>query len=241
VKLWKLLLLTGLLFVTGGALLVAVNFLVLPSIVHSNKVVTMPDIRGMSETGAATQLKGLELEVEVARQRAHPTIPEGMILDQDPSPESRIRGGRTVMVITSSGPPAGTLPNLTGLSLRQAEITLQRERFKLGRVLQLRRRGVTQTVVDFQNPVAGTQLYKGGVVDLVVAAPAAADLLRMPDLRGVPLYKARQVIADAGCVLAPVTFERTSRSLPNLVLSQQPPAGERIRKGERLELVASSR
>jgi beta-lactam-binding protein with PASTA domain len=75
----------------------------------------------------------------------------------------------------------------------------------------------------------------------VVAEPGPADLHRMPDLRGMPLFKARQVIADAGFVLAPVTFERTSRVSPNIVLEQDPPPGRRIPKGERLELVASSR
>jgi len=241
VKLWKFLLLLIGLTAAGGSLLLGVNFLVLPSVIHGNKVVTMPDIRGMSVTGAGTQLRTLELAVEVARQRAHPTIPEGMILDQIPGPASRIRGGRTVRVVTSSGPPAGAVPRLAGLSLRQAEITLQRENYRLGRVLRVRRPGVTETVVVFQNPVSGIELYKGAVVDLVVAEPAAVELLRMPDLRGVPLYQARQTIADAGFVLAPVTYERTSRTAPNLVLSQRPPAGRRIRKGERLELVASSR
>jgi len=241
VKLWKLLLLLASLVLTGGALLLLVNFLVLPSLVHSNKVVTMPDIRGMTVTGAETQLGSMSLEVEVSRQRAHPSIPPGMILDQIPGPESRIRGGRTVRVVTSSGPPEGSLPNLAGLSLRQAEITLQRENFRLGRVLKVRKAGVTEPVVAYQNPVAGTDLYKGAVVDLVVAQPGAAELLRMPDLRGMPLYRARQAISDAGFILAPVTFERTSRMAPNLVLSQNPPAGERISKGDRLELVASSR
>lgn len=240
-KLWKFILLLMGLVVIGGTVLLGVNFYVLPSVIHSNKVVTMPDVRGMSVTGAGTQLRTVGLEVEVARQRAHPTIPVGMILDQVPGPSSRIRGGRTVRVITSSGPPAGAVPRLAGLSLRQAEITLQRENYRLGRVLRVRRQGVTEPVVDFQNPVPGIELYKGAVVDLVVAEPAAVELLRMPDLRGVPLYQARQSIADAGFVLAPVTYQRTSHAAPNLVLSQQPPAGQRIRKGERLELVASSR
>jgi len=240
-KLWKFLLLIASLFVAGGALMVAVNFLVLPSIVHGNKVVTMPDVRGMTLEGAAARLRPLQLTVEEERSRAHPTIPEGMILDQIPGPEARVRGGRTVRVITSSGPPAGSLPSLAGLSLRQAEITLQRENFKLGRVLRLRRPGVTTPVVDYQYPEAGTELYKGAVVDLVVAEPGAVDLLRMPDLRGVPLFKARQAISDAGFVLAPVTFERTGRVPPNIVLDQSPAPGRRIPKGERLELVASSR
>ena len=240
-KLWKLLLLLISLMVTGGVLLLLVNFLVLPSLVHSNKVVTMPDIRGMTVTGAETQLKSLDLGVEAVRQRAHPSVPQGMILDQIPSPTARVRGGRTVRVVTSSGPPAGLLPKLEGLSLRQAEITLQRENFRLGRVLKIRRQGVTQPVVAYQNPMAGTDLYKGAVVDLVLAEPAAAELVRMPDLRGMPLFQARQAISDAGFILGPVTYERHSRSAPNLILSQHPPAGTRIRKGERLELVASSR
>ena len=226
VKLWKFLLLLASLVVTGGVLLLLVNFLVLPSLVHSNKVVTMPDIRGMTvDRAPKPSCEACSLEVEVTRQRAHPSIPEGMILDQIPAPESRVRGGRTVRVVTSSGPPAGSLPTLAGLSLRQAEITLQRENFRLGRVLKIRRPGVTEPVVAYQNPVAGTDLYKGAVVNLVVAEPAAAELLRMPDLRGMPLFKARQAISDAGFILAPVTYERTSRSAPNLVLSQHPPAG----------------
>jgi beta-lactam-binding protein with PASTA domain len=241
VKLWKfLLLLMGMVGLAGVALL-GFNFLVLPQVIHHNKVVSTPDIRGMSVTGAVTQLRLLSLEVEVVRQKAHPTIPEGMILDQVPAPDKGIRGGRTVKVITSSGPPAGALPDLAGLSLRQAEITLQRENYRLGRVLRIHRPGVTEPVVDFQNPEPGTELYKGALVELVVAQPAAAELVRMPDLQGMSLFQARQIITDAGFVLAPVVFERTDEVAPNLILAQTPGAGKRIRKGERLELVASSR
>ncbi len=225
----------------GGIAVLGVNFLVLPNLIHQNKVVIMPDVRGMTPAGAQTQLKSLGLEVIVNRQLPHPTIPENMILDQIPAPEKGIRGGRTVLVITSSGPPAGALPELTGLSLRQAEITLQRENYRLGRVLHIRRSGVTEPVVDFQSPESGLKLYKGAVVDLVVAEPRAAELVRMPDLRGTPLFKARQIISAAGFVLAPVSYQRTSEQPPNLVLEQEPPAGKRIPKGERLELVASSR
>ncbi len=240
-RLWKFLLLVMSMAIVGGVAVLGINFLVLPQLIHQNKVVTMPDIRGMTVTGAQTQLTVHDLQVVINRQVSHPTIPEGMILDQIPAPEKGIRGGRTVMVITSSGPPAGALPDLAGLSLRQAEITLQRENYKLGRILRIRRAGVSETVVDYQSPEPGLELYKGAVVDLVVAEPPAAVLVRMPDLRGAPLYRARQIITAAGFVLAPVAYERTSDVEPNLVLQQNPPAGKRIPKGERLELVASSR
>jgi eukaryotic-like serine/threonine-protein kinase len=240
-KLWKFILLLMAFFLFGGAAMVGVNFLLLPSLVHHNEVVTMPDIRGMTVRGADTKLVSLDLVVEISRQRSHPSIPEGMILDQIPPPEGQIRGGRTVRVITSSGPPAGALPDLTGLTLRQAEISLQRENYRLGRVVKIRRHGTTESTVEAMNPGPGVELYKGAEVDLVVAVTAAAQLLRMPDLRGEPLYRVRQIVADAGFVLAPVTYERTSDMAPNLVLAQNPPAGVRVREGEQLELVASSR
>ncbi len=240
-KLWKFLLLLATLAVAGGTAVLSVNFLVMPAIVHHNEVVVMPDVRGHSVGQAQQRLQLLNLELAVDRQRPHPTIAEGMVLDQLPVPEARVRGGRTVRLITSSGPPAGALPRLAGLSLRQAEITLQRENYRLGRVLRVRRSGVSEPVVAFQNPAAGTETYKGATVDLVVAEPGSAQLLRMPQLVGVPLYQARQAVSAAGFVLGPVRYERTGKVAPNTVLEQDPPAGRRIAKGDRLELVASSR
>jgi serine/threonine-protein kinase len=240
-KLWKFLLLCAVFILCGGVLTLGVNFLVLPSLVHSNKAVAMPDLRGLTAEQAAERLRPLGLEVEVSRSRPHPTVDQDLILDQIPGPEAMIRGGRTVRVVTSEGPPAGTLPDLVGLSLPQAEITLQRENYRLGKVLKIQRPGVTQPIVDFQSPAAGTDLYKGAVVDLVVAEPGAALLLRMPDLRGLPLPRATRIVTDAGFVLDPVRYRRTDEVAPNHVVAQTPAPGARVSKGERLELVASSR
>jgi serine/threonine-protein kinase len=239
-KVWEFLLLVVGLMVIAGIVLVAVNFVVLPRIVHRNTVVVTPDLQGLSVEDASRQLSGQGLAVEEARRRSHPTVPVGLILEQIPGPGSPIRSGRLIRVVTSSGPPAGGVPDLVGLNFRQAEITLQRENFRPGRVLRLRRENVTTPTVLFQKPPAGRQLRKGRLVDLVVGDPAPPQLLCMPDLRGVPLYIARQRVADAGCVLAPVTYERTSDRAANLVLRQTPPPGRRIRKGERIELVAAS-
>jgi serine/threonine-protein kinase len=239
-KVWEFGLLVIGLMVIAGVLLVAVNFTVLPRLVHRNTVVVTPDLQGLTIEGANLTVAAEGLVVEESRQRAHPTLPQGMILEQAPAAGSPIRSGRTVRVVTSSGPPAGGVPDLAGLNFRQAEITLQRESFRLGRVLRLRRPDISTPTVLFQDPPAGRELRKGLAVNLVLGEPAPPQLLCMPDLRGVPLYLARQRVADAGCVLAPVTYERTDDRAANLVLRQVPEPGRRIRKGERIELVAAS-
>jgi len=239
-KVYEFLLLLAGLALIAVILLVAVNFTVIPRLIHRNTVVVIPDLQGLSVKGANISVSDHRLVVEESRQRAHPSIPEGMILEQTPSAGSPIRSGRTIRVVTSSGPPSGGVPDLAGLSFRQAEITLQRENFRLGRVLRLTRADITTPTVVYQNPPAGRELRKGRPVQLVVGEPAPPSLLCMPDLRGIPLYLARQQVADAGCVLAPVSYERTDGLAANRILRQEPLPGRRIRKGERIELVASS-
>ena len=239
-KVWEFLLLLAGLALIAGILLVAFNFTVLPRIVHRNTVIVTPDLQGLYLAEAAEAVQTQQLTVAEDRQRAHPTLPRGVILEQTPAAGSPIRSGRLIRVITSSGPPTGGAPDLTGLNFRQAEITLQRENYRLGRVSRLAAENVSTPTVLFQQPPAGRTLRKGLAVDLIVGEPAPPRLLCMPDLRGVPLYLARQRVAEAGCVLAPVTYERTSERAANLVLRQQPAPGLRIRKGERIELVASS-
>ncbi len=239
-KLWRFILVLLGATILFGAGLLTFNFLIMPRLIHRNTVVLVPDLRGRTLAGADDEIRRLDLNIAETRQRAHPTVPAGIILDQDPEPATPIRSGRMVKVITSSGPPTGLAPDLIGLTRRQAGITLQRESFRLGRQLRLRRRNVSVPTVVYQYPAAGSLLRKGQAMAVVVAEPALPAVYRMPDLRGSSLFVAREGIAEAGCVAASVVYERNPDLPPNTVLAQNPPPGECIRKGARVELVASS-
>ncbi len=240
-KLWKFLLLLLAAVGVGGVLLVAVNFMVLPSLVHRHQVVTLPDLRGLDLAQARDQVRPLELKLEVVRERAHPTLPVGSIVDQVPGPEAKVRGGRVVKVVVSSGHPSGLLPAVVGLTPRQAEVTLQRNNYRAGVQVRLPRVGVTQPVVAYQSPLAGVDLPTGRTVDLAVAVPAPRLQLLLPDLQGMPLYQAKQLINRAGLVLDDVRYRRSGSVGPNHVLAQDPVPGTRVGKGDRLVLVVATR
>jgi beta-lactam-binding protein with PASTA domain len=240
-KLWKFLVLVGVVVGVVAVLVAGINFLVLPSLVHSNKVVAVPDLRGASPEAATDLLRPLDLEVVVIRRRAHPTMGAGLIVEQVPAPQAGIRSGRGVKVILSSGPATSAVPELVGLSERQAMITLERDMFQLGRVVRLQRAGITEPAVEGQEPQPGTLLFRGAIVSLVVAEPAARQLLMMPDLRGLQLFQARQIIDEAGLVVGRVSNERHGGGGANAILEQKPAAGRRVARGEEVELVASSR
>jgi beta-lactam-binding protein with PASTA domain len=241
VKVWAFLLLMAGLAVAGVLALFAVHMVIMPSLVHRHQVISMPDLQGLTPDDATARLASKHLTVVETRTRAHPSIPAGEIIEQNPEPGSPVRGGRTVKVVVSSGPPTGAVPDLIGLSFHQAEVTLQREAYRLGRVDHLRRADLSSPTIIFQTPPAGRAARKGQTVDVVLGEPAEPEMLRMPDLRGAELYRARQAVTEAGCVLAPITYERTHDHPPNTVIAQTPDPGRRIRKGERIALVASSR
>jgi len=231
----------------GGAVvlfcvgLAAFNFLVMPRLNHHNPIIAVPDLRGQT-LDAARGAAGREgLQVVEERQAPSPTVPPGCIVEQTPRANAAIRRGRRILVVTSAGPAAGLVPELTGLTHRQAEMTLARESFRTGRLLHLRRDDVSVPTVLFQYPPAGTSLRKDSAVDLVVAEPGMPPVYRMPDLRGLPLYRARAAVESAGCVAASVSTQR-SRDVPaNTVLAQTPAPGGPILRGANVELVASSR
>jgi beta-lactam-binding protein with PASTA domain len=240
-KLWRLLLLIAAACVLFGVGLLAFNFLIMPRLVHRNTVVLVPDLRGRDLAAAHEEVRKLGLKVAETRQRPHPSLPVGIILDQTPAAATPIRRGRVVKVVTSSGPPAGILPDLAGLTRRQAEATLQREGYRLGRLLHVRQPNVTVPTVLYQYPPAGLVLPRGETVAMVVAEPSLPVVYCMPDLRGLSLFLARDLIASAGCVASSVTFSRERDQAPNTILDQSPAPGTRIRKGARIELVASTR
>ncbi len=231
----------------GGAILLfcvglaGFNFLVMPRLIHHNTIVSVPDLRGKSLDVARGEAGRAGLQVVEERQAPSPTVPQGKIVDQTPRPNSAIRRGRRILVVTSAGPAAGVVPELTGLSRRQAEMTLVRESFRTGRLLHVRRNEVSVPTVAFQYPPAGTSVRKGSAVDLVIAEPGQPPVYRMPDLRGLPLYRARAAVEAAGCVTASVNYQR-GRGVPNgTVLDQTPPPGGPILRGANVELVVSGR
>jgi serine/threonine-protein kinase len=240
-KLWQFIILLASAVMLLGVALLGFNFLIMPRLIHRHTAVPAPDLRGLTVSEAIITARESGLGLIESRQRSHPTVARGLVLDQTPEPATSIRRGRVVEVVTSSGPPAGLVPDLRGLTRRQAEITLQREAFSQGRLARVRRADVTVPTVVYQYPPPGVTARKGMAVSLVVAEPAAQPIFRMPDFRGASLFVVREAIAAAGCVAAPVVYERTSRYPPNTVLDQEPSPGERIRKGDRVELVASSR
>lgn len=240
-KVWQFILLLVSLAVVFGVGLLLSNALLIPRLVHRNAEIRVPNLVGRATAEAGRLAGETGLQVEVVREETHPILSAGTVISQLPESGHTVREGRSVAVVVSAGPPAGLVPHLSGLSRQQAENTLQRESYRLGRILHMRREGGVAAMVALQYPPSGTRSRKGGAVDLVIAEPPPPSAYLMPDLRGEALYVASQSVEGAGCTMGPIRYER-DRDVPHgTVLAQRPSPGSRIIKGETIELVASTR
>jgi len=190
-------------------------------------LVEVPDLVGRTATEARAVIEKLGLEYRERSEVNHPRAPEGAVLAQIPLPGQLAKPGAPVGVTLSRGPESYTLPDVAGLSARQAGIVLERLGFspEVVRVPS----SYNLDVAVGTRPGAGTRVDVPATVQLLVSSgPPVAEV---PDLSGRHLDDVREVLTAAGLALGTVTFDPASFEAPGRVIGQYPPAGYSLRRG----------
>jgi serine/threonine-protein kinase len=234
----RLLVTLFLVVVIGGATVIAADLWLLPWLIHQQREVLVPELVGLDQEEAALELERIGLRLLTGEEVFDETVAAGMVLEQDPLPLKPVRRGRPVRVMLSAGAPLTRVPDLSGLSLRQAELALGRGGLRLGRVARSYDPDGPLGVVA-QRPHAGSESQRGEGVHVLVREGHERTYHRMPDLTGRPINRVRQDLARAGFDIRRVTYRRGEENLPGTVLDQWPAAGVRIPTGGSIELVAS--
>jgi eukaryotic-like serine/threonine-protein kinase len=166
-------------------------------------------------------------------------VPAGKILSQYPLGGTEVKQGRRVWIKISKGFKSVEVPALRGLSLRQAEISLQQAGLSLGRVRRIRSGSVPAGAVIGTSPPARTTTEKGREVHIDLSeGTEAAVSAGMPSLLGLTLGQAKLQVKKLNLTLGKITYKKDMKSLPNTVLSQTPSAGTGL-KGQAVDLVLS--
>jgi hypothetical protein len=121
----------------------------------------MPNLVGMTEARALEMLKNLGIAGVTAERRVAEE-PAGQVIGQVPAANQPVKGGTSVTLTISAGPPVA-VPNLRGMSGAEAAVALNRVGLMLGSINGDRAKGK----VTSQKPVAGEKVMAGSAVDLV--------------------------------------------------------------------------
>jgi beta-lactam-binding protein with PASTA domain len=188
-------------FATGLALF---NSLLMPQLVHHRGEVRVPDLSNLSEAQAEQALRAAGLRLSHAGERFDPAVPRGLVLQQDPPPQTPVRSGRRVLVVVSLGEEFSSVPQLFGVSLRGARILIERAGLTVGGVTRAPCEDVGDGLVAATDPPAETVLPREAAVGLLVSTGSAAESFVMPELLGRDLGMVRRQLEAHGFrVLSP--------------------------------------
>lgn len=228
------------LFVLFILFLLLVDRVIMPAAVHRGRVCILPDITELSLKEAEEILRERELSLTVLAEEYNPLTPPGIILSQNPAPQTKVKKGRVVKVVVSKGEKMVLVPDLKGVSLRQAEIMLHEKGLEAGEVNWVASDTFPQDVVVGGSPAFGLLVPVGMSVNLEVSLGSSPDAVIMPDLAGTSLEEAKSILRELGLEIGEVTHEVDNQLPVDTVLEQFPPKGAEAEKGTKINLIVST-
>ena len=202
-------------------------------VVATPVTVRVPDLLGLDETAVETLLASRELDAGIVERQTSDRTP-GTVLAQEPAAGTRVVLGTAVAFVLAV-PPAVILPDLAGMTEADALETLAGSDLASG-ALEFRESATEAGLVLEQWPAAGQAVDVGSAVDLVIAA---VETVEVPNLVGLPVDGARQVLGALRLAVGSETRQPSREEADGTVLSQDPPAAARFAVGSPVDLVVA--
>lgn len=132
------------------------------------KQVAVPDLSGNTVSEAAAKLAAVHLVVGTKTVREDPSKDPNTVLNQSPSPTTRIKTGSSVDLILSQSSMV-EIPRLVGMSLDDALRMLADRQLQVGTIEREPKAGAARDTVLHQFPDAGEKAKDGSRVALMVS------------------------------------------------------------------------
>lgn len=211
---------------------------------NHGETISVPDIRGMKLKDIENFLSQKSLRFQIADSSAYfLDKPPGIVIEQDPAANNKVKEGRTIYVtITRTVPPGVKVPNLIDVSHRQAEAILGSFGLRIGEVIykpDLARNAVLAMSYKGRELKPGEELAKGSAVDLVLGDGIGNTKVNVPELLGLTLEEAMFVLQASGINTGALIFdESVTDSTLAVVYKQVPPADNIsfLKQGESIDL-----
>jgi hypothetical protein len=145
------------------------------------------------------------------------------------------------LVIDYSPAPTTTVPNVVGLPQVDAEAAILAANLVVGSITTASSPTVPAGSVISQDPVAGTTVFEGTAVNLVISTGPGTVLIDVPDVTGLTQSAAESAILAANLTVGTVTTASSPTVPAGSVISQNPVACTAcVSAGTAVDLVVST-
>jgi eukaryotic-like serine/threonine-protein kinase len=232
-KFWK-----KLLILTGGffAIILLMNFVVMPWYVRHDTLVKVPSVTGLNFEEAKQKLDEAGLEGTQGDIRYDPSKPIGTVLDQIPPADQVVKDGRRIYLIISGGEQLYDVPNLVGRSLREGKFMLSQRNLLSQEVEYKASVQYPAGIILGQLETAGSKVKKGTMIGLIVSTGMESGDIKVPDVTGKNIEEAKKLLIASKLTIGKINYQPTDNLPLNAVIDQYPKANSMTKENQKVDL-----
>lgn len=196
------------------ALLITLYFW-LSSYTYHDEIIEVPDLSGMSFEEAQHIAESHDLKVVFSDSVHFANKPKGTVVSQTPNAKEKIKPERTIyLIVNGVENEKVSMPDLRGISLRQATADAELLGLKIGRLIYVPDISTTvlQQLYKGKEMAPQTLINKGTMIDLVVGKGESNEKTVVVCLVGKTLEEARAVLSGASLNIGTVSADKTITS-----------------------------
>lgn len=211
-------------------MLIYITMFVIKIYTHHGKTMQVPDFYGLTESEVQNEVKVKKLRYSIIDSVFIPDAIPGTVIGQHPEVGYNVKQRRTIyLTISAISPEKVLLPEVVDWSLREARSRLENAGLKLGAVEYRPSEFMNLVLEKSINGIElpdDTMLIKGTAVDLVVGKGLSNEMTQVPDLKGVQIDEALDMLyavgLNIGVTVYDNSFETEEDSLEAVVWKQDP-------------------
>ncbi|HPG73617.1 MAG TPA: PASTA domain-containing protein [Bacteroidales bacterium] len=234
-RLWKFLRSKLFLINFGLAVVITVALVwlamfILQKYTHHGQSVSVPDFVGLSIDETEKICNERDFRFVVIDSMYTDEVEKGAVVEQNPVAGFKVKEGRTVyLIVNASGDEMVTMPELEGVSLRQAQALLESYGLIAGNlkyVPDIAKNVIIRQSYKGRDIEPGTKIKKGSKIDLIIGLGLSDEKTKVPRLIGLSHKQALNQLIDMSLNLGAVIFDNSIKnrkdSLDAKVFRQSP-------------------
>jgi len=163
------------------------------------KTEKVPSVTGQNIVAAQKILEDKGFDVVIQDSLYVDSVAKQAVLRQIPEADATVKSGRTIyLTVNRTIPPQVEMPNLSGFSVKSAEMYLISLGLKMGEVTyrpDIARNSVLEQLYNNAPIAPGTKIPIGTVISFVLGSGVGGTEMNVPDLIGMTLEEARSFLA----------------------------------------------
>jgi beta-lactam-binding protein with PASTA domain len=236
----------------GFAVIIALIFItsfILKIITRHNNELSVPDLSGLTIKEATVIAEETNIRLDVTDSVYLPRMARGAIFRQNPAAGSKVKKNRRILLtINSVEPKRIGMPNVIGLSLRQAKAELTVRQLNIGTLTYIEDIATNNVMAQKYNGryiSAGTPIETESYIDLELGLNPNDNMTNIPSVLGFSLTTARDILIDNSLNIGILTYDSSvknySDSVSSFVIRQNPSPTDIVGSlmGTKVDLVLS--